>query len=449
MILSTVVVLLAASQAFSYIPLESGNVHRPEILLAKWTPRDIYTLEKICQINEVEKYRRTPFEGTFEDLEYDNIFLNKIVGRKTQREIQHCCNKYTVTEKKQCMKNVRENYLDNYCDKGLDHTCCKTEYENRYTCFAKNPFRRVSPVSPLELEEEIFNTPNVRRMQQERRLLNELAVENYEKPFVAGLLPEDLNEERFSYLEKLEDISGVFRPQREINEILAEEIYGNEREQRRWGRDLDIVGQETLLAESMVAGESLYDNVYEQDRLERLAGFESTADKWETLETLNRVGRRCMTPDCRLESKVELENEILREKIIEGERPCSESHECRRRLEQATKVAAEQVCANKMFRGGRHQTEKCCRAGALVGKMVGRKHREVCTPALFKFQLKSQGCMNNRLECKQTFVECCHEHAERAREERLVEKDYLRHDAIEKELFREQLEQPIYERRFF
>jgi len=59
-------------------------------------------------------------------------------------------------------------------------------------------------------------------------------------------------------------------------------------------------------------------------------------------------------------------------------------------------------------KNGRRSGETCCKAGQVVGANVGRRNKNVCLPALRKFQQKVQGCgLNRKSQCQNAFVDCC------------------------------------------
>lgn len=93
---------------------------------------------------------------------------------------------------------------------------------------------------------------------------------------------------------------------------------------------------------------------------------------------------------------------------------CNNCNQCRRKLERATDVTARKACSEHTYRD---TTTTCCKAGKSVGFWVGKYNKDVCIPALYKFQSKVQGCgLNYKPQCRNTFLTCCMEASKMVKE---------------------------------
>lgn len=390
--------------------------YNPDVQLAKWNPRNVYSLAKICDISEKQTYNPFTSQEEYEPMDtIGNVFGQKPRHRREWRQIRHCCNKMNVYEKKECLKDVRENVLDNYCDKGLKHICCKSEYENRYTCFSRQPFRQMlgGAINPTSFEVE----PEL-----EGWLSTGYGGVN------TGRLAAELPMMRESQMMRAMDFE-------EAKELDYETMTGG-----AWTTGVlggDTLGKE-LLAEEMYETDSFRPNVYGKFRDED----DMMTEGWTTgLETpLRRYGKWADLEGGM--NGLETEREIIEEEEemtgglfggISGRRSCVNNPKCHQKIHYTTSVGANKVCGNNVFKSSMHQTRDCCKAGALVGKVAGPKNTNVCLPALYKFDVKTRGCVPNKPRCKQAFVQCCQETAERVREQR-VEKDLVRESMIRPEI---------------
>jgi hypothetical protein len=547
--------------AVAILAFSAANAYNAEIEMAKLKPHHTYSVHQICEKAHQEAYKGNSVnQWDTEILEPSYYpFKNTYKNKQEWHQIRQCCNKNSHYAKKSCLKAVRENVLDKYCEESLHHTCCKNEFETRYTCFSRNPFTLIQstpsryyqsserlgrPMERLSIDEdiaeyqrEIFGDrpayfaevgEEIEFETRKQQLENE-RIERFDEEELELLESGRFEQRRnFDQVEKAERQAEIALTLARHAERLA--LRADSRHAKRWALkaardahqaarlaseaarsdDLTLAREATRLARKAVrevertvqrvertrqvrGGDSIFHQIREttpytyveeveeqmtaqqeamtgenmpyeqetrrftaQDEAESLAvtladqntnlPYEKMATIQEAREILEeteqgQLGSRLpWTPNFEVEDVLEKMVEIEGLET-ETERPCPESTRCLRKVKYATDAVAQKVCNDKIFNNGKLQTRSCCRAGAIVGKTVGRKNTQVCAHALHKFVVKTHGCVYDKPACKGAFVECCQQRVQTARQENaFLVKDLAREGGIFEE-------SDVYERR--
>lgn len=131
--------------ALALVAVSAASTDFTTQVLLKTKVQDNYDVHKVCRVAKLQKWYGQQYDDNEESSPFqqyhDSTPFGKLQSEKNKWKVNKCCNKYSVYEKKQCLKNVREQLLDTHCDKGLTHVCCQTpQGPQRYFCFNKNPF---------------------------------------------------------------------------------------------------------------------------------------------------------------------------------------------------------------------------------------------------------------------------------------------------------------------